>query len=206
MKKVFIILTILALFLVSGCAREKITILKETPCEPPRIIYGGECCLDVDSSGVCDIVEEALKRAERIKEEEKADIEKTPDNCLDMSSWVTCEDIDIKYDSILERGLIKIQLMNNRNGIVVIKKFKFSQIPSCNKQLIWDRDQTGMFIGESSKYIIECDALKDVDVIDTIIEMDVNFYEKVQGLDPDIPPQYMAEVEQTIKGRIKGST
>lgn len=203
MKKTLIFL-IISLFLISGCVE-----IEEGPtCDPPRIISDGECCLDADESGVCDIVEEALKRAEQIEEEAEEEIveEKIADTCVDMSSWVECEDLEIKYDEILDRGLIKIQFKNNRDGIIVIKKFKFPTMPSCDKELTWNRDETGMFPAESSKYTIECNALKNINLLETTIEMDVNFYEKVSGRDPWLEPQYMSEVEQTIKGTIKGST
>lgn len=203
MKKYLILL--IALFLVSGCAKEKIA--EEPACETPRIMYEGECCLDADSSGACDIIEEALKRTEKITEEETAEVkaEKIPDQCVEMSSWVTCEDVDISYDKVLGRGLITLQLMNNREGILVIKKFKFPTMPQCDKELSWDRDLTGMLPGESSKYVIECDALANVDLLDTTIDVDVNYYERVKGLDPGSQPQYMSESEQVIKGIIKGS-
>lgn len=201
-----LLLIIITLFLISGCVKE----IKEevSTCDPPRIMYEGECCLDADDSGVCDMVEEALKRTEQIQEEEEAEVkeEKVADQCIDMTSWLTCEDLDISYDKILQRGLIKIQLKNNRGGIVVIKKFKFPTIPSCDKELSWSKDLTGMLPGESSKYVIECNELKNIDLLETTIEMDVNFYEKVKGQDPWLEPQYMSEVEQTIKGTIKGST
>lgn len=202
MKKYLILL--IALFLISGCAKEKII---EPACEPPRIMYEEECCLDADNSGVCDIIEEAMKRTEQIIEEETAEVkeEKIPDGCTEMSSWVTCEDIDISYDKVLGRGLIKLQLKNNREGILAIKKFRFLTIPSCDKEISWDRDLTGMLPAGSSKYVIECNALANIDVLDTTVEMDVNYYEKVKGLRPDVEPQYMSEVEQVIKGTIKGS-
>lgn len=202
MKKLIIIL--IALFLISGCVKE----IVKTGCEPPRIIYQEECCLDADESGVCDIIEEALKRTEQIEEKEEAEIteEKIMDQCIDMTSWVTCEDIDISYDEIIGRGSIKLQLKNNREGILVIKNFKFSEIPSCDKELTWSRDETGMLPAQSDKYVIECDALRNINVLDTPIEMDVNYYEKVKGVDPWLEPKYMSEVEQTIKGKIKGST
>jgi predicted nucleic acid-binding Zn ribbon protein len=44
-------------------------IKSEIICEPPKIMYQGECCLDVDNSGVCDTVEEALKRTEEITQQ-----------------------------------------------------------------------------------------------------------------------------------------
>ena len=203
MIKNILILTVIALFLMSGCVKEKI-IEKPAGCEFPRIMYDGECCLDLDSSGTCDMIEEAIKRAEQIKEEKAK--EKIPDQCTEMSKWVTCNDLDISYDKIIQRGLIKIQLQNNRDGILVIKKFKFPELPACNKELSWDRDQTGMLPGESNKYIIECNLLANKDILDTTIEMDINFYERVAGLEPHLPAQYSAEVEQTIKGKIKGST
>jgi len=204
-RKLFIILLI-ALFLVSGCVREKI-IEKEAECVAPRIMYDGECCLDSDESGVCDIVEEALIRSEAIEAEAKAEAAKikTPDECVEMSSWVVCEDLDITYDKVIG-GLIKIQLGNNREGILVIKKFKFPEMPSCDKELSWNRDTTGIGIEGSAKYTIECDALAGIDVLETEIQMDVNFYEKVQGLEAHKEVQYMEEVKQTIKGTIKGST
>jgi len=207
LKKIFL-LTIVVLFLVSGCVKEMQLKEPATTCDPPRIMYKGECCLDADNSGVCDVIEEALKRAEQIKEAEEAEVteEKIADQCIDMSSWFECEDVDIMYDGVLDRGLIKLQLKNNREGIVVIKKFKFSQMPLCDKELSWGRDETGILPGESSKYTIECNALKDIDVLETVVEMDVNFYEKVTGQDPWLEPQYSKEVEQTIKGTIKGST
>ncbi|MBU4502039.1 MAG: hypothetical protein KKA79_05570 [Nanoarchaeota archaeon] len=204
MKKILIIL--IALFLISGCAQEQ--IIEKEECLPPRIISDGECCLDADSSGVCDIVEEALKRVEQIEEEEEAVIteEKIPDECIEMSSWVTCQDLEIMYDTILQRGLIKIQLGNNREGILVIKSFKFPSLPECNKELNWNIDTTGLNIDESAKYAIECDALEKKDLLDTEIQMGVNYYEKVKGLDPGLETQYLPQVEQIIKGRIKGST
>lgn len=205
MKKL-IIITLIALFLISGCVKE--AKLKEEPtCESPRIVYNGECCLDADNTGICDI-EEAIKRSEQIKKEEEAEIkqEKIPDQCVEMSSWVTCEDIDITYDKVIERGLINLQLKNNREGIIVIKKFRFPKIPSCDKELTWNRDETGIPIAGSSKYVIECNALKTIDILETGIEMDVNYYERVKGLDPWLEEQYMPEVEQVIKGKIKGST
>lgn len=202
MKKLIIIL--IALFLISGCVKETV----KTECEPPRIIHQEECCLDADNSGVCDIIEEALKRTEQIEEKEEVEVteEKIMDQCIDMTSWVTCEDIDISYDEILGRGSIKLQLKNNREGILVIKNFKFSEIPSCTKELTWSRDETGMLPAQSDKYVIECDALRNINVLDTKIEMDVNYYERIKGTDPWLEPKYMSEVEQTIKGKIKGST
>ncbi|MDP2908531.1 MAG: hypothetical protein Q8N77_01865 [Nanoarchaeota archaeon] len=203
MKKYLILL--IALFLVSGCAKEKIA--EEPACETPRIMYEGECCLDADNSGICDKDEEASKRAEEITEEETAEVkaEKIPDQCVEMSSWVTCEDIDIAYDKVLGTGKITLQLKNNREGILAIKKFRFPQLPSCNKDLIWSRDETGIPVAGSSKYVIECNSLKDIDILDTKIEMDVNYYERVKGRDPGSQPQYMSEAEQVIRGIIKGS-
>ncbi len=202
MKKVFILL--LALFLISGCATKEI-VEPEIVCESPRMMYEGECCLDADSSGVCDIIEEALKRTEEITEEETAEVkeEKIPDECVEMSSWVTCEDIDITYDKVLGTGKIKLQLNNNREGILVIKNFKFPSMPSCDTELSWSKDTTGMQIAESDKYVIECNELSKTDVLDTAIEIDVNYYEKVKGTEAE---QYLPEVEQTIKGKIRGST
>jgi hypothetical protein len=201
-KKVFILL--LVLFLISGCATKEL-IEPEVVCEPPRMAYEGECCLDADGSGVCDKDEVAEKRTEGITEEETAELEelKTPDQCVEMSSWVTCEDIDITYDEVIERGAIELQLKNNRGGILVIKNFKFPTMPSCNKELTWSRDTTGMQIAESNKYVIECNALSKIADLDAEIEMDVNYYEKVQGTTAE---QYLPEVEQTIKGKIRGST
>ena len=43
---------------------EEPTVQQEEICSPPRILYEGKCCLDVDNSGVCDMIEEALERAE----------------------------------------------------------------------------------------------------------------------------------------------
>ncbi len=205
MKKTFILLVV-ALFLISGCATKEL-IEPEVTCEPPRIMYEKECCLDADSSGVCDIIEEALKRTEVITEEETAEIkkEKTPDQCVEMSSWVTCEDVDISYDKILGAGRIKIQLKNNREGILALKSFKFPSMPSCDTELSWSRDTTGIPIAGSSKYVIECNALSSIDLLDTEIEMDINYYERVKGLPADVT-QYLPEVEQTLKGRIRGST
>ena len=207
MKKIIIVLIILSLFLITGCVKEK---LIETPigCEPPRMMHGADCCLDTDNSGTCDMIEEALKRTGKITEEKKAEESKvkTPDQCIDMSQWFTCEDLDITYDQLLQRGLIQIQLKNNREGIVVIKEFKFPNLPSCNKELNWNRDLTGMLQAESSKYVIECNSLKNIDILETTIEMGVNFYEEVTGLDPGLAKQYLPEVEQVIKGKIKGST
>ncbi|MDP2907121.1 MAG: hypothetical protein Q8O03_04230 [Nanoarchaeota archaeon] len=202
MKKVFILL--LALFLISGCATKEL-VEPETACESPRIIYEGECCLDADNSGVCDIIEEALKRTEVITEEETAEVteEKTPDQCIEMSSWVNCEDIDIAYDKVLETGKIKLQLKNNREGILVIRNFKFPTMPLCDKELSWSKDTTGMQIAESNKYVIECNALRNVDLLDTTIEIDVNYYERVKGTEAE---QYLPEVKQTLKGKIRGST
>lgn len=204
MKKVFILL--LALFLISGCATKEM-VEPEIVCESPRMMYEGECCLDADSSGICDIVEEALKRTEEITEEEKAEVkeEKTPDECVEMSSWVTCEDIDITYDKVLGTGKIKLQLKNNREGILVIKNFRFPSMPSCDKGLSWSKDETGIPVEGSSKYVIECNALRNIDVLDTTIEIDVNYYERVKGLPADVT-QYLPEVEQMIKGTIRGST
>lgn len=201
MKKVFVLL--IALFLISGCATKEM-IEPEVVCEPPRIMSNGGCCLDADNSGVCDKDEVAEERTEEITEEETAESEelKTPDQCVEMSSWVTCEDVDITYDEVIERGTIELQLKNNREGILVIKNFKFPTMPSCNKELSWSRDTTGMQIAESTKYIIECDILSKVNVLDVEIEMDANYYEKVQGTTTE---QYMSEVEQTIKGKILGS-
>lgn len=31
-------------------------------CEPPKIMYQGECCLDADNSGVCDVIEEGQNK------------------------------------------------------------------------------------------------------------------------------------------------
>ncbi len=205
MKKVFILLLmLLALFLISGCATKEM-VEPKIVCESPRITYEGECCLDTDNSGVCDIIEEALKRTEEITKEETAEVkeEKTPDECVEMSSWVSCEDIDIAYDKVLGTGKITLQLKNNREGIIAIKKFRFPSMPSCDKELSWNRDTTGMQIAESNKYVIECNALKNVDLLDTTIEMDVNYDERVQGTEAE---QYLPEVEQTLKGKIRGST
>ena len=202
MKKVLILL--LALFLISGCATKEL-VEPEVVCEPPRITYEGECCLDADNSGVCDIIEEALKRTEEITEEETAEVkeEKIPDECVEMSSWVSCEDIDIAYDKVLGTGKITLQLKNNREGILVIKNFKFPLMPSCDKELTWSRDETGIPVEGSDKYVIKCNALKNVDLLDTTIEMDVNYYGRVQGTEAE---QYLPEVEQTLKGKIRGST
>lgn len=207
MKRVFILsLTLLALFLISGCVTEKITE-PETVCESPRMMYEGACCLDADSSGVCDVIEEALKRTETIEEEKTAVVkeEKIPDECVEMSSWVTCEDIDISYDKLLGTGKIKLQLKNGREGIIAIKKFRFPSMPSCDKELSWNRDTTGIPIEGSDKYVIECNELSKTDVLDTEIEMDVNYYERVKGLPADVI-QYLPEVEQTIRGNLRGST
>lgn len=195
------ILLILALFLISGCATEE--KVEKSGCEPPRIMYEGECCLDIDDSGKCDMIEEALKKTEQVKK--VTQIEEVTDKCVEMSSWLTCEDISVTYDKILEQGFIKIQLKNNREGILVIKKFTLPEI-NCEKELSWSRDLTGMLPGQSDKYVIECSSLSNIDVLDTTIEMEVNYYEKIQDLDPSLPTQYMQEVEQIIKGRIKGST
>ncbi len=207
MKKTFILIAvvlIVALFLISGCATKQI-VEPKAACEPPRIISDGECCLDEDGSGVCDIVEEALKRTEKITEEETAEVkeEKTTDQCVEMSSWVTCEDIDITYDKVLGIGKIKLQLKNNREGIIAIKNFRFPQLPSCDKELSWSRDETGIPVEGSSKYVIECNELSKIDLLDTAIEMDINYYEKVKGTEAE---QYLSEVEQTLKGIIRGST
>lgn len=75
-------------------------------------------------------------------------------------------------------------------------------MPSCNKELSWNRDTTGMKIAESSKYVIECNVLSKVNLLDVEIRMDANYYEKVKGTTAE---QYLPEVEQTIKGRIIGS-
>lgn len=200
--KKYLILTILALFLISGCGKE--LMLKEPredglACEPPRIMYQGECCLDVDNSGVCDMIEEALKRAEEVEVVEEA--EEIADTCT-ISQWFECEDIQIKEDNIIG-DYIKITLKASKDGITVIKKFDFPNIP-CTREVSWNRDEDGIKAGESVQHTIHCD-FKGKDYIETPMGLDIIFYEKVAGL-PAQEEKYLQPTEITVKGSIKGST
>ncbi|MBM3200719.1 hypothetical protein FJZ53_07305 [Candidatus Woesearchaeota archaeon] len=198
------IVLLIMIIILSGCAKEQ----APPSCAPPRITYEGECCLDTDNSGVCDIIEEALKRAKTLEGEQQAEIkqEKVPDTCLESNSKLSCEDVDISYDPVLQRGLISLQLKNNRDGRMVIKSIKFPGMPLCTKNIDWNSELTGILPGQSEKYVIGCNDLSKIDVLESFVEIDTSFYEKLEGIDADAKQQYMPTgIDQVVKLKIKGS-
>lgn len=161
MKRLLLILSIIGLVILSGCAKEN---MEGSLCNKPYFEFmKGQCCLDADDNKICD-------KDETVKEENKENIEIASQPVQALTSE-GCSGTLYYFDCIwsyITKNEIQIKLRGEKESIIVIKKIDVPNVP-CGKEF-GTSIKDGIKYGEEKQFNIPCDFKKNS------VESNLDFY------------------------------